>query len=100
MGEQARGSGQPLAVPADEAVAFAAQRTRFPVGDLGVRPPARGRRRGRDFVSEQPAGPAPESRADPVPIAPIFVIGAGRSGTTLLRLMLNEHPDISIPSES
>jgi hypothetical protein len=33
-------------------------------------------------------------------IAPIFVVGAGRSGTTLLRLMLNEHPDISIPSES
>jgi hypothetical protein len=33
-------------------------------------------------------------------IAPIFVVGAGRSGTTLLRLMLNEHPCISIPSES
>ncbi|HET9729773.1 MAG TPA: sulfotransferase [Acidimicrobiia bacterium] len=33
-------------------------------------------------------------------VAPIFVVGAGRSGTTLLRLMLNEHPAISIPSES
>jgi hypothetical protein len=51
-------------------------------------------------VSEHSAGPTPETRADPPPIAPIFVVGAGRSGTTLLRLMLNEHPDISIPSES
>jgi hypothetical protein len=28
------------------------------------------------------------------------VVGAARSGTTLLRLMLNAHPDIAIPSES
>jgi hypothetical protein len=32
--------------------------------------------------------------------APIFVVGAARSGTTLLRLMLNEHPRVSIPAES
>lgn len=31
---------------------------------------------------------------------PVFVVGAMRSGTTLLRLMLNESPDISIPAES
>ncbi|MEG3836283.1 MULTISPECIES: sulfotransferase [unclassified Microcoleus] len=31
---------------------------------------------------------------------PIFVIGAPRSGTTLLRLMLTAHPDICIPPES
>jgi hypothetical protein len=31
---------------------------------------------------------------------PIFIIGAPRSGTTLLRLMLTSHPDICIPPES
>jgi len=31
---------------------------------------------------------------------PIFVIGAPRSGTTLLRLILTTHPDICIPPES
>jgi hypothetical protein len=32
--------------------------------------------------------------------APLFIIGLGRSGTTLLRLMLNQHPRIAIPYES
>ncbi|HEY9696912.1 MAG TPA: sulfotransferase [Trichocoleus sp.] len=32
----------------------------------------------------------------PMPI----IIGAGRSGTTLLRLMLDAHPDLTIPSET
>lgn len=32
--------------------------------------------------------------------APIFIVGVGRSGTTLLRLMINQHPDIVIPHES
>jgi hypothetical protein len=31
---------------------------------------------------------------------PIFVVGMGRSGTTLLRLMLHHHPRIAIPYES
>jgi len=32
--------------------------------------------------------------------APFFIIGCGRSGTTLLRAMLNHHADIAIPLES
>ena len=31
---------------------------------------------------------------------PFFIIGSGRSGTTMLRLMLNEHPRIRIPRET
>jgi hypothetical protein len=32
--------------------------------------------------------------------APFFIVGCGRSGTTLLRRMLNHHPQIAIPVES
>ena len=31
---------------------------------------------------------------------PFFIVGFQRSGTTLLRLMLNEHPDLAIPHDS
>jgi Sulfotransferase family len=30
---------------------------------------------------------------------PIFVVGCGRSGTTMLRLMLDTHPELAIPGE-
>lgn len=29
-----------------------------------------------------------------------FIVGVGRSGTTLIRLMLNSHPDVAIPYET
>ena len=32
--------------------------------------------------------------------SPIFVVGCGRSGTTMLRLMLDAHPDLAVPWES
>jgi Sulfotransferase family len=38
----------------------------------------------------------PDARRDPVP----FVVGMNRSGTTLLRMMLDAHPDLTIPPET
>lgn len=32
--------------------------------------------------------------------APFFIVGCGRSGTSLLRSMLNSHPDVSVPPEA
>lgn len=37
------------------------------------------------------------NRSEP---GPVFIVGCGRSGTTVLRLMLNAHPDLAIPDES
>ena len=36
---------------------------------------------------------------DPRPPAP-FVVGLTRSGTTLLRMMLDAHPELTIPPET
>ena len=42
------------------------------------------------------AGPAPTSARR----APVFIVGAARSGTTLLQQMLDHHPSFAIPWES
>lgn len=39
------------------------------------------------------------SRSEPAAPAP-FIVGVGRSGTTLLRMMLDAHPELAIPSET
>jgi hypothetical protein len=41
-----------------------------------------------------------EDRHNSMPKSPFFIIGCGRSGNTLLRSMLNQHPHIAIPLES
>jgi hypothetical protein len=61
------------------------------------------------MAAEGPSGPAALAswwsrrragrRPSPVPPTP-FVVGATRSGTTLLRLMLDAHPQLAIPSET
>ena len=40
--------------------------------------------------------------SEPVPATapPVFVVGCGRSGTTLLRLMLDAHSELAIPGET
>lgn len=41
------------------------------------------------------------NRPDPAPRAPVpFIVGVGRSGTTMLRLMLDAHPELTIPPET
>jgi Sulfotransferase family len=43
--------------------------------------------------------PVPPTPPEPLPSFP-FVVGEARSGTTLLRVMLDAHPQLSIPPES
>lgn len=49
-----------------------------------------------------PAAPVQQQVAasDPVRAAPFFIVGSPRSGTTLVRLMLDGHPRLAIPPES
>jgi hypothetical protein len=52
----------------------------------------------QQFLAEKarPAQRIPRQQRVPIP----FIVGQGRSGTTLLRLMLDTHPDLAIPPET
>src|SRR3954469_10820046 len=53
-----------------------------------------------------PAGPAPGARprvslpSSTAMPGPVFIVGNDRSGTTMLRLILDRGPDVAIPPES
>ena len=40
------------------------------------------------------------SELSPAAGPPLFLVGCGRSGSTMLRLMLDAHPDLAVPGES
>jgi len=52
-----------------------------------------GERLARAWAAETPVLAPPSG-------PPIFVVGCPRSGTTLLRMMLDAHPDVAVPPES
>lgn len=47
-----------------------------------------------------PAAPATPASADPCAESPVFVLSASRSGSTLLRFMLDSHPALACPPET
>jgi hypothetical protein len=51
-------------------------------------------------AAEEEIGPSPSEHVHGDGGAPIFIVGCQRSGTTLLRLMLDSHPRISCGPES
>src|ERR671918_737751 len=81
-------------------VARAAQLVAYRRGDGRARLAARGSDlgRGRVETAVEPAGRHSSEVTERAP-AP-FIVGVGRSGTTLLRLMLDAHPDLAIPPET
>ena len=54
----------------------------------------------RKRCGHRPRRPPPARAARPEPPPAPFVCGVTRSGTTLLRLMLDSHPDVAIPGET
>src|SRR5262249_44345907 len=70
-------------------------------GGRGDRPGARGDLRAPDRSPGKVAGPGVMDVTEMTSHLPFpFIVGCGRSGTTMLRLMLDSHPEIAIPEES
>src|SRR5437773_2691307 len=44
--------------------------------------------------------PAKQMERSQRTLAPFFIVGAERSGTTMFRLMLNQHSELAVPFES
>ena len=57
------------------------------------------RRPGQEEEARSTPGSEERSEAQASPPAP-FIVGAERSGTTLLRLMLDAHPELAVPPET
>src|SRR5262245_41989498 len=68
---------------------------REPPAAVYTRAPARERRKGDEFAVTGPVRVADGGRGAPGIDRPIFVIGTGRSGTTLFFQMLGFHPDLA-----
>jgi hypothetical protein len=58
----------------------------------------RARRRGPQLPVPRPAAPPPAA-GDRLVASPVFILCSMRSGSTLLRVLLNSHPDIHAPHE-
>lgn len=50
-------------------------------------------------IAPTAANPA-QTQAAPAPEAPFFILGSQRSGTTMLRLMINRHSRLAVPHET
>ena len=103
----ARNGPDPAATArATPARATPARATPVLAGPHASRPPAPARPAGEQSSPGQAPSPGPAAAHTVQPDAadpsadPVFVICAGRSGSTLLRFLLDAHPDLACPPET